>query len=72
MGSKTLKITLPNHIDVIKFFGTDEEIETFNVQQGYIECDLICQCKKNEYNWQINPQLFLIDYNIVDRKAIDF
>lgn len=65
MKSNTLKFTLPNKIDIIKFGGTEEEIQTFKTE-GFVYIDCICKCAINEWNWEINPQLQMVDYEIVD------
>lgn len=65
MKSNTLKFTLPGGIDIIKFGGTEEEIEQFSSGKTVIEC--VCKCNINEWNWQRNPQLIMEDYEIVDQ-----
>lgn len=64
MKSNTLKYTLPV-ADIIQFGGTDEEIDKFNTSTT-IEINAVCKCCANEWNYQINPQLQMIDYEIVD------
>lgn len=64
MKSNTLKYTLPV-ADIIQFGGTDEEIDKFNTPTT-IEINAVCKCCANEWNYQINPQLQMIDYEIVD------
>ena len=66
MKSNTLKITLPCGIDIIKFGGTEEEINKFSTE-GYVTLDIICKCCANEWNYEINPQLQIEDYEIVDQ-----
>lgn len=66
MKSNTLKITLPNKISIIKFSGTDEEIE--QLSKG-IYINMVCKCNRNEWNWQIDPQLECVNYEIADKKA---
>lgn len=65
MKGNTLKFTLPNGIDIIKFGGTEEEIELFSSGDTVIEC--VCKCNINEWNWQRNPQLIMLDYEIQDK-----
>lgn len=66
MKSNTLKITLPNGIDIIKFGGTEEEIEQFSTE-GYVTVNMVCKCCANEWNYNVNPQLQLENYEIVDK-----
>ena len=71
MKSNTLKFKLPN-VDIIKFGGTDGEIEKFSTQ-GYVEIDCVCQCCINEWpQFVYNPQLQMVDYEIVDSKSYYF
>ena len=65
MKSNTLKFTLPNGIDIIKFDGSEDEIEVFNSGDTTIEC--VCKCNINEWNWERNPQLIMLDYEIQDK-----
>lgn len=64
MKSNTLKYTLPT-VDIIQFSGTEEEIDKFNTP-NIIEINAVCKCCSNEWNYQINPQLQMIDYEIID------
>lgn len=66
MKSNTLKFTLPNGISLIKFNGSEEEIETFSLSSGYIEVNAICKCNANKWNGNVYPQLMIEDYEIVD------
>jgi len=63
MKGNTLKITLPNGIDIIKFGGTDEEIEQWS---NGTTLNMVCKCNRNEWNWQVNPQLECVDYEIYE------
>lgn len=59
MKSNTLKITLPNGIDIIKFNGTEDEIEKFT--KG-CKINGVFKCAENEWLGNIKPQLILEDY----------
>ena len=63
MKSNTLKYALPT-VDIIQFNGTEKEIDKFNTSD-IIEINAICKCCSNEWNYQINPQLQMIDYEII-------
>ena len=64
MASNTMKISLPNNINIIKFRTPDEEFNKLYSENGYVEIDAICKCNINEWNGTKYPQLFLEDYNI--------
>jgi hypothetical protein len=58
MKSNTLKFNLKNGLSIIKFNGTEEEINQFTTT-GYLEVNAICKCNKNEWNGQVYPQLIM-------------
>jgi len=62
MKSNTLKYDCPN-VSIIQFSGTDEEIEQFSTHPCKINA--VCKCVINEWNYQLNPQLMLENYEIV-------
>ena len=72
MKSNTLKFDLPNNVSLIKFSGTDSEIEKFSISQGFIEVEAVCKCNENEWNGKITPQLIIEDYNILSQKKYLF
>ena len=72
MASNTMKISLPNNINIIKFRTPDEEFNKLYSENGYVEIDAICTANINEWNGNRYPQLFLIDYNIIGRCAYVF
>ena len=65
MKSNTLKYSIPG-VDIIQFGGTDEEIEMFGT--GVHTINAVCKCAANEWNWQIDPQLIMVDYELVDKE----
>ena len=65
MKSNTLKYCGPR-ADIIQFGGTDEEIEMFKSKPCKINA--VCKCVKNEWNFQVDPQLILVDYEIIPEK----
>lgn len=71
MKSNTLKYTLPNKIDIIKFNGTEEEIKKFS-QDNIIKINAVCKPVKNEWGFNINPQLELVDYEESEITGWDF
>lgn len=62
MAKQTLKIKLPNGIDIIKFAGTEEEIDAF--RKG-CKVKMVCKCNINEWNGIRNPQLICLDYEVI-------
>lgn len=66
MKSNTLKYILPD-VDIIQFGGSEDEIELFT-GNNTIKINAICKCCLNEWNDNINPQLQLVDYEIVECK----
>ena len=71
MKSNTLKFNLPNGLSIIKFNGTEEEINKFTTT-GYLELNAICKCNANEWNGNVYPQLLMEDYEIVDSSKYFF
>lgn len=65
MKSNTLKYSLPS-LDIIQFAGTDEEIALFNTSTT-IEINAVCKCCANEWNYEINPQLQIMCYEVVNK-----
>ena len=67
MRANTLKILLPNNLSIIRFGGTEKEIEDFTVEQGSFSADIVCECERNEWNGNVYAQLKLKDYEITDK-----
>lgn len=63
----TLKINTPSNIPLMKFGGTDEELEILNTD-NIVTINAVCRCNANEWNFEINPQLLVEDYEIVPTK----
>lgn len=63
--TNTLKITLPNKVNLIKFKVSDEECSKFQTD-GYIEINIVGRCSVNEFNGWTNAQIKIEDYEIVD------
>ena len=71
MKSNTLKFSLSNGLSIIKFAGSEEEIEKFTTT-GYLELNAICKCNANEWNGHVYPQLMMEDYEIIDSSKYYF
>ena len=35
---------------------------------GVHTINAVCKCAANEWNWQIDPQLIMVDYELVDKE----
>ena len=68
----TLKITLPNKVSLIKFGSSQEEYDKLFSEMGYVEIDVVGRCNKNEWNGWVTPQIFIEDYEIVDKAKYIF
>ena len=69
----TLKITLPNKVSLIKFGSSEEECDSiYPTYSGYTELNIVGKCNKNTWNGWTTPQIFITDYEIVDRVKYAF
>lgn len=62
----TLKISLSNGVEIIKFNSSEEEYTKLNKPMGFIKLNLIGTCDKNEWNGNVKPQVLVTDYEIID------
>ena len=65
--NNTLKITTPQGISLIKFKATDEECYMLQNTSGYYELNIIGRAHQNEWMGNVSPQIFIQDYQIIDR-----
>ena len=64
-SSNTLKITLPNKVNIMKFNATDEECEMLENQTGaYVQMDVVGTCHINEFFGNVTPQIFMEEYEV--------
>jgi single-stranded-DNA-specific exonuclease len=64
----TLKITLPNGVSLIKFNSSEEEYnKLLPPKEGCVELNIIGRCNKNEWAGRISPQVYIEDYEIIDK-----
>ena len=68
MKSNTLKYSTPSFVDIIQFGGTEEEIEQFNVNTSVV-INAVCKCCANEWAGNVNPQLQMVDYEVVIQRT---
>ena len=50
---------------LMKFGGTEEELDLLNTST-IVTIKAVCRCNANEYNWEINPQLIIEEYEVVE------
>lgn len=63
----TLKITLPNGIECIRFKSSEEEFEKLcSSSTGCVNIALVGTCDINEWNGNVKPQIKIKDYDIID------
>ena len=63
--SNTLKITLPNKINIMKFNATEDECyQLENYSGAYIQLDIVGTCHLNEWMGNYTPQVFIENYEI--------
>ena len=72
LKNTTIKISLPNNCSIIKFGTDEEEFNKLYSENGFIEINAVCQCRVNEWCGSRNPQLLLVDYEVVDSVAFIF
>ena len=72
MASNTLKITLPNNVNIIKFRCSDEDYNKLYSENGYTQINAVCTCNVNEWNGSRFPQLFLQDFEVTGECAYVF
>lgn len=69
--SPTIKITLPNGLNLLKFKATKKEFEQLD-SFGYVEINLVGKCNVNIWNGQTTPQIFIEEYEIINEKEFIF
>ena len=68
----TLKITLPNKISLIKFGSNEDEFNALYPGEGCVELNIIGRCNKNTWNGYVYPQIYIEDYEVIDRAKYIF
>ena len=71
MKGTTLKLC-KDKIPMIKFKSNEEEYDTLYSKNGIVLVDIVATCKKNEFRGMVTPQLFVKDYEIVNRMEYYF
>lgn len=66
--SPTIKITLSNKVDIMKFKSSKQEYDNLcSSEDGYIEINLVGTCKKNVWYGRETAQILITDYEIVNK-----
>ena len=66
--TNTLKITLPNGVNIMKFFATDEDCDLFKYEnKGFITVNIVGKCNLNEWNGYYTSQVFCEEYEIINK-----
>lgn len=69
----TLKITLSNGVELIKFGSSQEEYESLIPEDnGCITINIVATCGSNTWGGQVTPQLAVKDYEIVNAQKYYF
>lgn len=68
----TLKISLNDGINLIKFKSSQEEFDALYTEMGCVTLNIIGRFQKNEWNGRVNPQILIEDYEIVDKALYYF
>lgn len=68
----TIKISLSNGVDCIKFKSSEEEFEEFYSESGCVTVDILGTCNSNTYRGTTKPQIFIENYDIINRQDYYF
>lgn len=69
----TLKISLNNGVDLLKFRSSEEEYNNLiNSDLGCVNINVVGKCDRNEWNGRISPQIHIEEYEIVGVKKYYF
>ena len=68
----TLKISLKNGVELIKFKSSEEEYETLYSDLGCVIVNVVGICEKNVWNGKTTPQIVIKEFEIIERQEYDF
>ncbi len=69
----TLKITLPNGLEIMKFFSSQEEYQSLTCNpDGAVVLNIIAKCSLNEWKGVVKPQLIISEYEIIGEHSFIF
>jgi single-stranded-DNA-specific exonuclease len=71
--SNTIKIGLSNNISLMLFNATEEDCDKLQINnKGFVKINCVGEPKKNEWNGNVSPQIFITEYEIVDSSKYFF
>lgn len=71
--TNTIKISLPNKVDIMLFNAKDIDIEKLQTNNtGFVELNLVAKCNENQWMGNSTPQLFIEAYEICDSNKFFF
>lgn len=71
-ANPTLKIILPNGINLLKFKSSEEEFDTLFSESGCVVITVIGKCERNVYFNNVTPQIIIENYEIVTKQDYYF
>ena len=72
MKSNTVKITLPNGVNMIKFNMSDEEFNQLYSEMGSVTINVVGKCNCNQWAGNEYPQIMIESYDIEKKVAYVF
>lgn len=58
----------PNKVNIMKFKSSVDEYESLSpTDEGYIEINLVGSCNKNVWNGNTSAQIFMTDYQVINK-----
>ena len=68
----TLKIVLPNGIELIKFKSSDEEYQLLYSEIGCVIINVVGQCSVNTWAGETTPQILIKDFEVIGKQKYYF
>lgn len=68
----TLIISLPNGVSLVKFRTNAQEYENLYSELGCVKINIVGKCAENIWNGNINPQIIIEEYSIINRQEYYF
>lgn len=72
MKNPTLKITISDDVNAIKFKSSFDEFQSLYLPEGCVTVNILGRCNINTFNYVTTAQLFIEDYEIVNKISLDF
>ncbi|MBO7211201.1 MAG: DHH family phosphoesterase [Methanobrevibacter sp.] len=68
---ETMKISLPGNVNLVQFKTSEEEYENLYSAFGCTTINVVGRCKRNT-GWDDGPQIFIEDYEVLNKQAYYF